>query len=91
MISAAVILATPALASAAAAVVPVAVDGTVAVTMSVNVSLYLQHKLKCSLVMIMIQAVPMVIIAMKGPIIVSLSEGELTKPRWWRKFTVSTG
>ena len=52
MISAAVILATPALASAAAAVVPVVVDGTVAVTMLVNVSLYLQHKLRCLLVMI---------------------------------------
>ena len=53
--------ATPARAPAAAAVVHVQVERTVAMIAMADVSLYLQHKLKYSLVTIIIQAVPMAI------------------------------
>ena len=80
MISAAVILAIPALASAAAVVVPVVVDGTVAVTMLVNVSLYLQHKLRCSLVMIIFRLSQWLLLRGGDQLLHHLVRGNLRNP-----------
>ena len=74
--------ATLAQAAAARAVVPVKADFTVAMIELADVSLYLQHKLKSSLLIIIIQAVPMAIAACPTNRFVLLERWKPHEPRW---------